>query len=156
MKDFVKPSSARRTGPLRQTRRARLRTTITTRHTSSHIWTIRFSIARTVILAVSIQRSFSLYARDLAKPIPGQVWLLVTSAYHMPRAVAVLRALNWPVIPYSVDQRTVGKYEFELSWDLDVASQLEATDVAVKEYVGLLAYRLFGWTNEALSRRAKG
>jgi hypothetical protein len=60
------------------------------------------------------------------------------------------------VIPYSVDQRTVGKYEFELSWDLDVASQLEATDVAVKEYVGLLAYRLFGWTNEALSRRAKG
>jgi hypothetical protein len=73
----------------------------------------------------------------------------------MPRAVAVFRALNWSVIPYSVDPRTTGKYEFELSWDLEVASQLQATDLAVKECVGLLAYRLFGWTNELFPAKDK-
>jgi hypothetical protein len=86
---------------------------------------------------------------------PGRCGSWLHPPNHMPRAVAVFRALNWPVIPYSVDQRTIGKYEFELSWDLDVASQLEATDLAVKEYVGLLAYRLFSWTNELFPGGAK-
>ena len=67
----------------------------------------------------------------------------------------MFRALNWPVIPYSVDPRTSGKYEFELSWDLDVATQLQATDLAAREWVGLLAYRLFGWTNELFPAKAK-
>jgi uncharacterized SAM-binding protein YcdF (DUF218 family) len=59
-------------------------------------------------------RENALFARDLVKPAPGQVWLLVTSAYHMPRAVAVFRALDWPVVPYPVDQRTTGRFELDL------------------------------------------
>jgi uncharacterized SAM-binding protein YcdF (DUF218 family) len=44
----------------------------------------------------------------LAKPQPGEQWLLVTSASHMPRAVACFRAAGFPIIPYPVDFRTRG------------------------------------------------
>jgi len=91
-------------------------------------------------------RENALIARDLVKPAAGQVWLLVTSAFHMPRAVAVFRGLDWPVVPYPVDPRTTGRFEFDPS--PDVAGQLGATSLSVKEYVGLFAYRLFGWTKE--------
>lgn len=99
-------------------------------------------------------RENAVYAHDLVAPTRGQVWLLVTSAYHMPRAVAVFRALSWPVIPYPVDPRTTGRFDFEFWLDWDVASRLEATDFAVREYLGLLAYRLFGWTNELFPAKA--
>jgi uncharacterized SAM-binding protein YcdF (DUF218 family) len=41
-----------------------------------------------------------------AEPRPGDQWLLVTSASHMPRAVACFRVAGFPVIPYPVDYRT--------------------------------------------------
>src|SRR5262249_15456766 len=87
-----------------------------------------------------------LFARDLVQPVPGQVWLLVVSASDMPRAVAVFRAVNWRVVPYSVGPRTTGEFDFDL--DLNVRGRLRATNLAVHEWVGLFAYRLFGWTKE--------
>ena len=44
----------------------------------------------------------------LTKPKPGERWLLVTSGYHMARAVGCLRRIGWPVIPWPVDYRTSG------------------------------------------------
>jgi uncharacterized SAM-binding protein YcdF (DUF218 family) len=80
-----------------------------------------------------------LYARPLAKPKPGEVWLLVTSAYHMPRAMAVARAQGWSVRPWPSDYLTMprtGLLRFSPDPDL---SEL---DLAAHEWVGLWAYRL--------------
>ena len=43
------------------------------------------------------------YSRDLLKPKPGDRWILVTSAIHMPRALAAFRAVKFPVEPWPVD-----------------------------------------------------
>jgi uncharacterized SAM-binding protein YcdF (DUF218 family) len=46
--------------------------------------------------------------RALVKPQAGQQWVLITSAWHMPRAIGVFRKMGWAVIPYPVDYRTDG------------------------------------------------
>ena len=51
----------------------------------------------------------ALYAAELAHPEPGQIWLLVTSAAHIPRAVGSFRAAGWDVLPYPVDYTTASK-----------------------------------------------
>lgn len=86
------------------------------------------------------------YGRELVKPQPGQVWLLVTSAAHMPRAVGCFRRLGWDVTPYPVDYRTetYPRIGFSLS------EHLADLDVAMKEWIGLVAYRLLGHTDALL------
>ena len=44
----------------------------------------------------------------LAMPQPGERWLLVTSGYHMPRAMGIFRRAGFPVEAYPVDWRTRG------------------------------------------------
>lgn len=80
----------------------------------------------------------------VASPKAGQVWLLVTSASHMPRAVACFRATGFPVVPYPVDFRTRDPSRQFGS----VASGLATLDLAAHEWIGLVAYRLKGRTRE--------
>ncbi len=72
-------------------------------------------------------------------------WILVTSASHMPRAVACFRNTDLSVLPYPVDYRTgsAGSY-----WPGTASSGLAATDLAAHEWIGLLGYRLAGFTDE--------
>jgi uncharacterized SAM-binding protein YcdF (DUF218 family) len=91
-------------------------------------------------------RQSAVFAKDMLAPAGDGVWLLVTSGYHMPRAVAVFRAVGWRVIPYAVDFRTDPGSGRRL--DFDLLAGLAASTVALKEWVGLVAYRLLGWTRE--------
>ena len=78
----------------------------------------------------------------LADPQPGQAWVLVTSAFHMPRAERSFARAGWPdMIPWPVDHRTRG-LQGGLGWNL--AGNLQTLDVAIKEYVGLAVYGLTG------------
>ncbi len=86
----------------------------------------------------------ALYTKRLADPRPGEVWLLVTSAFHMPRAVGVFRQAGWAVVPYPVDYQSEGPDGAGLGFDL--AGGLHLIDLAVHEWVGLGAYRAFGWS----------
>ena len=43
------------------------------------------------------------FAKVLADPKPGQRWLLVTSAFHMPRAMGIFRKVGFSIEPYPVD-----------------------------------------------------
>ena len=90
----------------------------------------------------------ALFSHALAQPRPGERWLLVTSAAHMPRAVGCFEQVGWPVIAYPVDYRTTGR--LELWTGLDVATRLQEFDAASKTWVGLVAYRLTGRTSELL------
>jgi uncharacterized SAM-binding protein YcdF (DUF218 family) len=85
----------------------------------------------------------AVFSRDLVAPQREDVWILVTSAMHMPRAVGCFRRLAWEVVPYPVDYRaeTAPRPSFFLS------EHLELLDVAAKEWVGLVAYRLLGHTD---------
>jgi uncharacterized SAM-binding protein YcdF (DUF218 family) len=74
---------------------------------------------------------------------PAETWLLVTSASHMPRAVGAFRAVGFDVVPYPVDYRAVPTS----TW-FDLGSGLELVRIALKEYIGLVAYRIAGRTLE--------
>jgi uncharacterized SAM-binding protein YcdF (DUF218 family) len=89
----------------------------------------------------------AVFARLVANPKPGERWLLVTSAYHMPRAMAAFRAAGFPVEAYPVDWRTRGAAD--LLWPFPVLWWgLQRTDTAVHEWIGLFAYRITGRTAE--------
>lgn len=87
--------------------------------------------------------------RDLLHPGPGQRWLLVTSAYHMPRSVGLFRAAGFDVVPVPVDYRSTGTWR-DLLPTSDLAAGLMRLDVAAREWLGLLAYRLSGRIAEVL------
>ncbi|KUM25608.1 hypothetical protein AU467_25920 [Mesorhizobium loti] len=87
----------------------------------------------------------------IVKPKPGEVWLLVTSAYNMPRAVASFRAANFPIVPYPVDYRTRPTNLRRPVYS--IAEGLALMDIAAHEWLGLAAYHLTGKTAEMLPSR---
>jgi uncharacterized SAM-binding protein YcdF (DUF218 family) len=86
------------------------------------------------------------FSKDLVAPKPGERWLLVTSAYHMPRSIGIFRRVGFPVEAYPVDWRTGGDEEDSLLPFDTLSAGLRRTDTAVREWVGLVAYRLSGHT----------
>jgi len=78
-------------------------------------------------------------------PRPGERWLLVTSASHMPRAMGCFRKVGWDVLAYPVDYNTVPEVGFYLNFSL--AAGLGALGLAVHEWIGLIAYRALGRTD---------
>jgi uncharacterized SAM-binding protein YcdF (DUF218 family) len=83
---------------------------------------------------------------ELLDPKPGETWLLVTSAWHMPRSVGIFRRVGFEVVPYPVAQHTLGD---GLDWwpHENVLDRLFMLDASVREWIGLLAYRLTGKTD---------
>jgi uncharacterized SAM-binding protein YcdF (DUF218 family) len=83
------------------------------------------------------------FSRDIAKPKRGERWLLVTSAYHMPRSVGLFRQAGFAVEAYPVDWK-VGTREDLLRYFIVANNGLELVDIGVREWLGLIAYRLAG------------
>ncbi len=78
----------------------------------------------------------AVFAAELIRPAPGERWLLVTSASHMPRAIGTFHKAGFPVEPWPV---------------LDGAGNLDyKLRVALHEWFGLIAYRLLGRTDALL------
>jgi uncharacterized SAM-binding protein YcdF (DUF218 family) len=88
----------------------------------------------------------ALFTRDLVKPKSGETWLLVTSAWHMPRSVGIFQHLGFDVIAYPVAYRTFGDARDFLR-PTRVFDKVIMLDYGVREWVGLLAYRLAGKTD---------
>jgi len=87
------------------------------------------------------------FSRELAQAKPGERWLLVTSAYHLPRAIGAFRQAGFPVEAYPVDWRTRGAPDVLRPFPT-LGDGLRRTDTAVREWVGLLAYWLSGRSSE--------
>lgn len=84
----------------------------------------------------------AMMTRDVIKPAPGQVHLLVTSAAHMPRAMASFERAGWTgLVAWPVDYRS-GPSAWTGAWTLD--EHLGVLNSALREYVGLFAYKLAG------------
>jgi hypothetical protein len=81
------------------------------------------------------------FTRDLVKPRPDQVWLLVTTATHATRAVGVFRQAGFDVMPYPTDYVTIGNAGDYWKFPTDPIRGLMTTDMAVREWAGLIVYK---------------
>ena len=85
--------------------------------------------------------------RELMQPQTGEHWLLVTTAMHLPRAMACFRAAGWEVIPYAADRRgSMGPLDRS---SFRVGENLALADEALHEWLGVFYYRLSGRTADA-------
>jgi uncharacterized SAM-binding protein YcdF (DUF218 family) len=84
-------------------------------------------------------------SKQLIKPEKGETWLLVTSAFHIPRSVGAFCQVGWPMIPYPVDFKSDGRSGF--SFPPDIAGNLQKFTLAFKEWTGLFAY----WSTSKIS-----
>ncbi len=86
-------------------------------------------------------------AKKLADPKPGEHWLVVTSALHMPRAMGLFRVAGFPVEAYPVDYKTGGWRDLRALPSLSLLgglSRLDAATSRVGRFVGRLAERAYG------------
>jgi uncharacterized SAM-binding protein YcdF (DUF218 family) len=79
---------------------------------------------------------------------PGTRWLLVTSAFHMPRAIGAFRHAGFNVIPWPADYLSVGGLRELATPAGSVSEGLRLFDVGAKEWIGLIAYRITGRIDE--------
>ena len=85
----------------------------------------------------------AIYTKKLVAPRPGERWLLVTSAFHMWRAMGCFRAAEFDVIPWPVDFRTRGPEDL-MRFSPRPSTAWRRIDLVSKEWVGLIAYYLTG------------
>jgi uncharacterized SAM-binding protein YcdF (DUF218 family) len=85
------------------------------------------------------------FSKALVAPKPGERWLLVTSAYHMPRSVGIFRKVGFAVEPYPADWRTGGPADL-LTFSTTIGDGLDRVDAATREWMGLVAYWITGKT----------
>jgi uncharacterized SAM-binding protein YcdF (DUF218 family) len=86
-----------------------------------------------------------LYSRAQVAPETGQNWIVVTSAFHMPRTVGIFCRQQWDVIPWPVDHYTSRAQLQRLHFNL--LGNLQVLRDAAHEWAGLLAYRITGKTS---------
>ncbi len=98
----------------------------------------------------------ALYSSQMLKDKGITHIILVTSAVHMPRAVALFRHQGLVVTPAPADYTvTLADWQnfFHASFPawiiqmLPTAGNMDATSTALKEYIGLAIYGLRGWTS---------
>lgn len=109
-----------------------------------------FGIAPDRILLEDASRNTwenAVLTKQLVNPQPGQNWLLVTSAYHMPRSIGVFRTAGWTgITPYPVDFRTRGAIDRGLGFN-GASKGLRRFDIGFREWVGMVVYWLSGRSN---------
>jgi uncharacterized SAM-binding protein YcdF (DUF218 family) len=90
----------------------------------------------------------ALLTRDLVKPAAGEIWILVTSANHMPRAMGTFRRLGWNVIPHPVDYRRLG--EGDEAFGRNLGRGLNLLTIALREWLSLAHYYVAGRVDRLL------
>ena len=81
----------------------------------------------------------------LVQPQPGETWLLITSASHMPRSVGVFRHAGWVITPWPVNYTT--GHDWRSWYDAPFGARLGQVEWAIREWIGLAVYRLLGRTD---------
>lgn len=85
----------------------------------------------------------ALYSWPLLAEAGASKILLVTSAYHMKRSLAIFQKMGFEVSPFSVDSRKLAT-EFPLNL-LPSLSAFGAVSIVMREMVGTLVYKLIGY-----------
>jgi len=109
---------------------------------------VELGVPPSAIVVETESRNTRENAVNSAAIVAAENWrsaLLVTSAAHMPRALAAFQKAGVAVTPASTDVRvTFPLYESVLDL-LPSAGALAGTSDAIKELLGMLVYRMRGW-----------
>jgi uncharacterized SAM-binding protein YcdF (DUF218 family) len=89
----------------------------------------------------------ALFTKAIAAPKPGDRWVLITSAFHMPRAMAAFRNADFDVEAYPVDWQLADRTNLLLPLH-SFLEGLGLIDRLTREFIGLLVYRLSGHSRE--------
>lgn len=92
----------------------------------------------------------ALYTSRLSPVVPRHVWL-VTSALHMPRALAAFRAWGFDACAWPSGSMYV-PFGFNLGYFVPQSSALEKADAAIHELVGRVVYRGIEWKHRREAR----
>jgi len=106
-----------------------------------------FGIDTSRLVLESNSRTTSENASLAAAQTDGRAWILVTSAFHMPRSIGTFRKAGVNVVAAPTDWRLPDSFPL---FSFDAASRLSMFDLGVREYLGLLAYWLTGRSSELL------
>jgi len=90
-------------------------------------------------------RENALNAAVLASKLDCESNLLVTTGWHMPRAVATFQKAGLRVLPISVDVQGIGETPAGTISLLPSTEALSATSLALREWLGIWVYRWRGW-----------
>ena len=91
------------------------------------------------------------FTAKLVRPQPAQRFLLVTSAYHMPRSMGLFEKAGFNVTAFPVAFRTLGEGR-GLLWETHAPRNLDTFEIAAKEWIGLVAY----WATGRIDRLFPG
>jgi uncharacterized SAM-binding protein YcdF (DUF218 family) len=87
----------------------------------------------------------AVYSYRAAAPKPEETWLLVTTAWHMPRAIGTFRRAGWTIVAYPVDFTTHPQLKTSIGLRFDIG--LNAVAIVLHEALGLAAYYALGRTD---------
>ena len=88
------------------------------------------------------------FTAAIVHPEPSQRWAIVTSAFHMPRAMGVFEKAGFHPIAYPVSFYTTGRRVDDLRPILDPLMNLKTFTLAAHEWIGLAAY----WASGRIDR----
>jgi uncharacterized SAM-binding protein YcdF (DUF218 family) len=89
----------------------------------------------------------AVFTKTLVNPKPGERWLLVTSAAHMPRAVGCFRRAGFPVEAYPVDWHSGNDIWNTVLQPPIFSAGLAKFDRAMREWIGLVTCWMTGRTS---------
>ncbi len=95
----------------------------------------------------NVANSQALITRNGSRPSGD--WIVITSAFHMPRAIGVFCRHDWPVYAYPVDHRSLRNQALRLQFA--PLHNLQQLDLALREWIGLIAYRVSGRSDRFLA-----
>lgn len=86
----------------------------------------------------------AIFSKSVANPQTDEKWLLVTSAYHMPRSLSIFQKADWQVVAFPCAHRTDGEYRSAFKRMPSVSDNFSALNIVTKEMIGSMAYYITG------------
>jgi uncharacterized SAM-binding protein YcdF (DUF218 family) len=83
--------------------------------------------------------------RIVETQFPGSSCLLITSAWHMPRSIRCFQKVGLTVTPFSVDFLSEKNQHPIDMWLIPDKMGFYKWEILIKEWIGMLAYRLKGY-----------
>ena len=101
-----------------------------------------FGIPKSRVICETVSRNTYENAREVKKYLNDTPFILVTSAYHLPRAVSVFTKLGMNPIPAPADFKVQRKGRYTIVNYFPHINELQKSDLAIHEYVGRVWYFL--------------
>lgn len=81
--------------------------------------------------------------KKMVAPQKGEVWIVVTSKFHIPRTMGIFKKQEWDVTPYPSSPITTGEYRI-LPVGFNVSANFKLLDTGLREVFGCVIYYIFG------------